>query len=625
TYAPNVMSESAAAGTSVAAAPTVVDPDTVAANRNFRFYLVNADDTNYSGNSFTINSTTGAISVGAGGLPSVAVQTVVPVYVKIIDMGGTGFSHTEQVDVTINPANVNSPPTAPTISVTAVDLTENGTAVASVATVASSDDNFGGTTLQYEIVTNPGNLFTINNAGVISFAANASYESNTIGLQTENAGQPNERKYFNVVVRAVESGGGLTSGNTTVKVYLNDVNEGPADATYAPTAMSESAMAGTSIAAAPTVVDPDTVEANRNFRYSLVNADGTNYIGNNFTINDTTGEIKVGVGGLPNVAVQTVIPVYVKITDMGGTGASHTEQVDVTVNPVGHQPAQPPNDIQLSGTTASEFAATGTEIGTLTATDPDGAGAFTFSLTDDRFEIVGSRLVVKNGFKLDFEQARSHQIAVQVKDATGLAFTKNFTINVGDVNPEFTLGTVGDDVFYGGAANDRLYGSWGNDRLYGGAGNDILKGERGNDVIGGGAGKDKLYGFKGSTSKDAFVFDTKLTSKSVANKHKDVIYDFGPKYDSIYLDDAAFTNKTIAKYAKGKGVSLDKKLKFKSSFFKVGDKALDKDDFLIFNKAKGKLYWDVDGSGSKGMLEIATIKLQKGESTTLTYKDFFFI
>jgi hypothetical protein len=66
----------------------------------------------------------------------------------------------------------------------------------------------------------------------------------------------------------------------------------------------------------------------------------------------------------------------------------------------------------------------------------------------------------------------------------------------------------------------------------------------------------------------------------------------------------------------------------KSSFFRVGDKALDRDDFFIARKVKSseyKLYWDADGSGSKTMLEIGTVKLQRGEGTSLTYKDFFFI
>jgi Ca2+-binding RTX toxin-like protein len=173
-----------------------------------------------------------------------------------------------------------------------------------------------------------------------------------------------------------------------------------------------------------------------------------------------------------------------------------------------------------------------------------------------------------------------------------------------------------------------LLGNAGHDRLFGGAGNDTLKGEAGNDTLGGGAGLDKLYGTKGAASRDAFVFDTKLTSRSVANKNKDAIVDFGPKYDSIYLDDAAFTNRKIASYLKGKGAGLDHAIKMKSGFFRVGDKALDRDDFFIAKKVKPtevKLYWDADGSGSKAMLEIGTVKLQKGEGTSLTYKDFFFI
>jgi hypothetical protein len=66
----------------------------------------------------------------------------------------------------------------------------------------------------------------------------------------------------------------------------------------------------------------------------------------------------------------------------------------------------------------------------------------------------------------------------------------------------------------------------------------------------------------------------------------------------------------------------------KSSFFRVGDKALDRDDFFIAKKVKPtevKLYWDADGSGLKAMLEIGTVKLQKGEGTALTYKDFLSI
>lgn len=174
---------------------------------------------------------------------------------------------------------------------------------------------------------------------------------------------------------------------------------------------------------------------------------------------------------------------------------------------------------------------------------------------------------------------------------------------------------------------NRLSGGGGNDQLIGGAGKDVLKGDAGNDKVGGGAGIDKLYGGTGSGSRDMFVFDTKLTSKTVANKSKDTIYDFGPKYDAFGFDDASFTNKTIAKYLKGKNVSFDTPIAIKKGWFAL-DKAKQKDDFFIAKKINAKtytLYWDADGSGSKAMLEIGTVKLQKGEGTAVTYKDFFFI
>nr|WP_255616446.1 hypothetical protein [Microvirga puerhi] len=329
-------------------------------------------------------------------------------------------------------------------------------------------------------------------------------------------------------------------------------------------------------------------------------------------------------------AGQKYVMVYMKADDGHAGGISATQAFKINVADVNENINHAPTGITLSGASADEYAMAGQQVGTLSAIDAD-KDILSYALIDNaggRFALSGNRILVADGFRLDYEQAHSHNVTVQVSDGKGGVANQTFAININDINPEFTSGTSGNDVFFGGASNDVLLGSAGHDRLFGGAGKDTLKGEAGNDTIGGGAGNDKLYGMKGSASRDAFVFDTKLTSKSVAAKNTDTIYDFGPKYDSIFLDDAAFTNKTIAKYLKGKKAGLDSPYKMKSSYFRVGDKALDKDDFLIAKKIKPteyKLYWDADGSGSKAMLEIGTVKLQKGEGTTLTYKDFFFI
>jgi len=86
-----------------------------------------------------------------------------------------------------------------------------------------------------------------------------------------------------------------------------------------------------------------------------------------------------------------------------------------------------------------------------------------------------------------------------------------------------------------------------------------------------------------------------------------------------------FSNKTISTFIKAKkGASLDHMVKMDKKFIAFGDHALDRDDFFVYNKANGKLYWDVDGSGAKAQVEIATIKLEKNAGL-ITAADFYFV
>ncbi len=646
TYAPNVMNENAQAGTTIAAAPTVVDPDTAVGNRNFRYVLANQNGVEITSPNFVVNANTGVITVGASGLPNVSVPTDVKIYVLIKDRGGAGYSHLEEVTIRINPNDVNSPPGAPDIVNNEVlNLTEAVAGVVNVATVESDDDGVGGTTLGYELRSTFGGLFSVSNAGVITFNGTAQQYENNPNLMVENEGTALEKKYFNVEVRAVESGGGLSSGYTTVRVYLNDVNEAISDATYTPNVMSENAQVGTTVAATPTVVDPDTAPANRNFRYVLVDDEGVEItVPSNFAVDATTGEITVGALGLPDVSVPTDVKLYVRIRDQGGTGYSHVEEVTVRVNPVTTGPNQAPQSIALSsGGSVDELAAAGVTVASFTATDPDDTGGFVYSLvnSDGRFEIVGNELKVKDGFKLDYEQFTSHTVTVRVtdKNGTGLSHTQNFTIAVRDVNPEVTAGSSADDVFYGGAAADFLSGALGNDSIYGGLGADTLNGDAGNDVlkgnddkdkITGGLGDDKLWGgygndtLWGGVGKDIFVFDGKLgTSKTDRKVNFDTIKDYSVKDDAIWLDNDLFKSNKKLYAAIKKGVET-KPLKMASKFFTVGDKAKDKDDYFVYDAKKRVLYYDADGSGSKAAIEMATFTNNKALKG-FGYKEFFFI
>nr|WP_246205700.1 hypothetical protein [Microvirga arsenatis] len=159
----------------------------------------------------------------------------------------------------------------------------------------------------------------------------------------------------------------------------------------------------------------------------------------------------------------------------------------------------------------------------------------------------------------------------------------------------------------GNAGANALNGLDGNDTLTGEAGNDAIAGGNGNDRLVGGLGKDML---SGGTGLDIFVFDTKANKKV----NLDQIADFVVKDDSFWLDNAVFTKL-------GKKGSVTNPAQINKKFFVVGSAAKDKDDYLIYNKAKGVLLYDADGSGKGKAVEITTLS----KKLAMTHKDFFVI
>lgn len=280
-----------------------------------------------------------------------------------------------------------------------------------------------------------------------------------------------------------------------------------------------------------------------------------------------------------------------RVVDSAGA-KSEAQTFKLTVNAVNDAP----RDILLSNAAVLENSATGTEIGKLTASDPEG-GDLTFTLLDNaggRFVIDSNgSLRVANDYALDFEQATSHTIKVQVKDSAGATYEESFTVSVTDDTNEKVIGTATADVITGGAGKDVFNGGLGNDELAGGLGNDTLTGGKG---------------------KDVFVFDSKLGTSSTDRKvNFDKITDFSVKDDSIYLDNAIFKKLGSGTEAKPKQLS--------KSFFTIGNKANDKNDYLIYNDKTGVLSYDADGSGKGKAIEIA----QLSKKLAMTYKDFFVI
>jgi serralysin len=186
-------------------------------------------------------------------------------------------------------------------------------------------------------------------------------------------------------------------------------------------------------------------------------------------------------------------------------------------------PNEAPTSIALDNLTVSENVAGGL-VGNLVVSDTDDT-AFTFTLSDTRFQVVGApgayMLALKAGTVLDYETQPSIPLSVTAKDSSGLAVTQQFTIAVGDAAGATITGTEAADVINGtrsvtgqakatnegdtinaGGGNDTVSGLAGHDVINGGAGGDALYGDAGDDRINGGLGADRNVGGAGN---DVFI------------------------------------------------------------------------------------------------------------------------
>ncbi len=238
----------------------------------------------------------------------------------------------------------------------------------------------------------------------------------------------------------------------------------------------------------------------------------------------------------------------------------------------------------------------------------------------------------------------------------------NATELLGGIGNDQLTGGAGNDALYGGAGNDVLSGGNGNDTLVGGAGSDvyiidalgdviieasgegtdtvkasisitlannvenltltgtssingtgnalnnhllgnaasnILFCDSGNDVLIGGRGNDTLTG---GTGQDIFRFNAAL------NANIDRITDFNVADDTIQLENAVFSKLITT------GI-------LNAANFKIGTAATDANDFIVYNKNTGGLFYDTDGNGSVAAIQIAIL----GANIALTHNDFVVI
>ena len=228
-----------------------------------------------------------------------------------------------------------------------------------------------------------------------------------------------------------------TGGSTTATVTLI-YNTAPTNITLSSAAVAENAASGTTVG----TLSATDADAGDTFTYALVSGTGST---DNASFTITGGTLKTAA--VFDFETKNSYSVRVRVTD--GGGLTFEKAFTITVTDVN----EAPTNISVSVTAVLENAASGTTVGTLSATDADAGDTFTYALvsgtgsTDNAsFTITGGTL--KTAAVFDFETKSSYSVRIRVTDGGGLTFEKAFTITVTDVNEAPTLTAITDRRVY---------------------------------------------------------------------------------------------------------------------------------------------------------------------------------
>ncbi|WP_372024112.1 cadherin-like domain-containing protein [Tistrella mobilis] len=331
-------------------------------------------------------------------------ETEASVDLVITATDADGLTATRSVTITVT--DVNEAPAQPVLSGSTVAENATGTVI---GTVTGSDPDDGDSVTftvdddRFEIVD-----------GILKLKDGVSLDHET-------------EASVDLVITATDADG-LTA-TRSVTITVTDVNEAPAQPVLSGSTVAENAAGA--VIGTVTGADPD---------------DGDTLT---FTVDDdrfeiVDGSLKLKDGISLDHEMEASVDLVITATD--GDGLTATRSVTITVTDVNEAPAQP----VLSGSTVAENAA-GAVIGTVTGSDPDDGDSVTFTVDDDRFEIVDGSLKLKDGVSLDYETEASVDLVITATDGDGLTATRSVTITVTDVNetptqPVLTGSTVAENA-----------------------------------------------------------------------------------------------------------------------------------------------------------------------------------
>ncbi|SEI16964.1 T1SS-143 domain-containing protein/type I secretion C-terminal target domain (VC_A0849 subclass) [Rhizobium tibeticum] len=289
----DAVAEGAATGTlvGITATATDVDGDTV---------TYSLDDN--AGGRFTINSTTGVVTVANGSLLNYETATSHVIVIKASDASGASSTQSFTIGVS------DVAPSAPADGNGGTNTVAEGAATGTLVGITATATDVNGGTVTYSLDDNAGGRFAINSSTGVVTVANGSllnYETATSHM---------------IVIKASDASGASSTQSFTIGV--SDVApSAPADGNGGTNTVAEGAATGTlvGITATATDVNGGTVT------YSL-----DDNAGGRFAINSSTGVVTVANGSLLNYETATSHMIVIKASDASGASSTQSFTIGVT-------------------------------------------------------------------------------------------------------------------------------------------------------------------------------------------------------------------------------------------------------------------------------------------------------
>ena len=163
----------------------------------------------------------------------------------------------------------------------------------------------------------------------------------------------------------------------------------------------------------------DDINATHEYSYSLTGEDA-----DKFEVVD--GQLKLKDGVSANYEEKNIYSVLVTATDTGGLSVS--QNFSVTINDIN----EAPSDIGVSRLSLKDNSDAAV-VGTLSTVDEDGNESHSYTVNDDRFEVVDGVLKLKSGITIDSLTEPRVTVIVTTTDKGGLTYQEEFTLSVGTV------------------------------------------------------------------------------------------------------------------------------------------------------------------------------------------------